>query len=182
MSSGITPIVATIASLSACASCSVVANYAMMAERPKLNDPSSMILFLTLSDLALSLVAMLSMRGIDKSVLEGSEYHMCETKVILLIYFTFSSFLWTAAMSHSSYLTVKNLFTAWGQRSGSSTIRDDKALISYSTRYHVVCWGTPVIFCLIFAHEGMGVVGGFGGRICWFIISSTWSKVAAVMT
>ena len=53
---------------------------------------------------------LLKTKGIDRTVLEGSEYHMCASKVMLLIYFSFSSFLWTAAMSHSSYVTVKNLF------------------------------------------------------------------------
>ena len=114
MESSVTGTIITISALSSCASLSVLASYACMKDRPKLSDPSSMIIFLTISDLALSFVAMISMRGIDKAILDGSEYHMCESKVMLLIYFSFSSFLWTAAMSHSSYITVKNLFTSFG--------------------------------------------------------------------
>ena len=52
----------------------------------------------------------------------------------------------------------------------------------YSVWYHVGCWGLPIIFCLLFANEDMGNVGGVGGSVCWFIVDSEWSKLAAVFT
>merc|ERR1711991_1155782 len=121
--------------------------------------------------------------GIDRTVLEGSEYHMCASKVMLLVYFSFSSFLWTAAMSHSSYLTVKNLFSSSTMQAsrrssmrrlsltaGTSTTSQGSYTTNYSIWYHVGCWGAPILFCLLFANEGMGNVGGVGGCVCWFIV------------
>ena len=57
-------IIVIISALSALASCSVLASYIFMRERPKLNDPSSMIIFLTLADLALSFTSMISIKGL----------------------------------------------------------------------------------------------------------------------
>ena len=45
-----------LSSISATAAGSVLITYASMKHRPKLSDPSSMIVFLTLSDLALALI------------------------------------------------------------------------------------------------------------------------------
>ena len=112
------------------------------------------------------------MKGIDKTVLEGSEYHMCASKVMLLVYFSFSSFLWTAAMSHSSHLTVKNLFSPLTvQTSRRSSMRRDSLAVGtsafnqgsshtsqYSVWYHVGCWGLPIIFCLLFASNFVFVI------------------------
>ena len=56
-------IICTVAGLSSSACCAVVASYACMNDRPKLSDPSSMIIFLTVSDLALSIVSIISMKG-----------------------------------------------------------------------------------------------------------------------
>ena len=98
-------------------------------------------------------------------------------------------------MSHSSYLTVKNLFSSStvqaSRRSsmrrvsltaGTSTTSQGSYTTNYSIWYHVGCWGAPILFCLLFANEGMGNVGGVGGSVCWFIVDSEWSKVAAVFT
>jgi hypothetical protein len=91
----IPPISVALSSISAFSAFSVLATYGCMTQRPKLSDPSSMIVFLTLSDLALSFIGCFLSRT-------GSGFTMCDIKVILLIYFSFSSTLWTAAMSHSS--------------------------------------------------------------------------------
>ena len=99
-------------------------------------------------------------------------------------------------MSHSSYVTVKNLFStltvqttrrasmrrASVSAGTSSTNHGLTSTTNYATWYHGVCWGAPVLFCLLFANEDMGNVGGVGGAVCWFIVDSQRSKVAAVFT
>lgn len=172
----LTALVIAVSSISTFASCSVLASYALMSGRPSLSDPSAMIIFLTVSDFMLALAAIVSVKGVKSSVLNGPENHMCTAKVILLVYFSFSSFLWTAAMSHSSYTSVRAMFSARGQHSMTSRVVD------YTLWYQLICWGIPVLFCALFTNEEMGKVGGVNGSVCWFAASTEISQIAAAFT
>jgi len=150
-----------VSSVSAVACCAVLINYSCMAERPKLTDPSSMIVFLTFSDLVLALIGCFLSRT-------GQGFTFCEIRTTFLIYFSFSSILWTSAMSHSSYVMVKSMLRS-------------KRVSYLSLRYQLLCWVSPVVTTVIF-HEyfGFGHVGGVDNRVCWFTTSGFWSKIAAV--
>ena len=71
----VSALVCTIAGLSSTACFAVVASYACMNDRPRLSDPSSMIIFLTLSDLALSIVSIISMKGISNQNIYHFFFH-----------------------------------------------------------------------------------------------------------
>ena len=64
---------------------------------------------------------------------------LCDSRSVSLIYFTFSSTLWTAAMSHSSSIMVKNLLRG-------------KRVVNLSFRYQSLCWGLPLIVAFLAHH------------------------------
>ena len=61
---------------------------------------------------------------------------LCDSRSVCLIYFTFSSTLWTAAMSHSSSVMVKTLLRG-------------KRVVNLSFRYQTLCWGMPLVIALL---------------------------------
>ena len=134
------------------------------------NDQSSMIVFLAFSDFFLAI----------SSIIEGVSYfhsysnestvfqmcdnkHLCNITSSFSIFFGFSSFLWTAAMSHSSYTSVAGT----GIR---ITTRTSFALLQCSMfRYHVLCWGLsliPIISSILSSASGPY------SNSCWIITSN----------
>jgi len=136
------------------------------------NDQSSMIVFLAFSDFFLAI----------SSVIEGTSYlhnnnenkalemcqnrHLCTITSSFSVFFGFSSFLWTAAMSHSSYTSVAGT----GIR---ITSRTSFALLQCSMfRYHVLCWGLsllPIILLILSSSSGPY------SNTCWITTSEASS-------
>ena len=69
---------------------------------------------------------------LDGSNAACSSNQLCLFKAIVSQYFGFASFLWTASMSHSSYITVSQLFLP--------QTADHTKLMKI---YHGICWGVP---------------------------------------
>ena len=92
-----------------------------------LKDPSSIMLFLTVSDVMLAVVSVL-----DGSNAGCSSNALCVFKAVVSHYFGFASFFWAAAMSHSSYVAVSQLFLP-------QTADHGKLMKTY----HGLCWGIP---------------------------------------
>lgn len=101
--------------------------FVRMERKPDPLDPSSILLFLSLSDIMLAIVAVL-----DGANVACTSNQLCLFKAIVSQFFGFSSFLWTAAMSHSSYVTVSQLFLP--------QTADHTKLMKV---YHGICWGVP---------------------------------------
>jgi len=159
--SSIPSITIAISSISAFFSILVLLNYYFMKERPRLNDPSSMIVFLTLSDLAIAIVGCFLSRT-------GSGFIYCDIRVTILLYFSYASILWTAAMSHSCFTMVQNLLRS-------------KRVKNLFYRYQIICWGVPLISSIInyYVFE-FGHVGGVDRRVCWLIAPNSWAELAAI--
>ncbi len=101
--------------------------FARTARKPDPLDPSSIMLFLSVSDVMLAVVSVL-----DGSNAGCSSNALCIFKAVVSHYFGFASFLWTAALSHSSYVAVSQLFLP-------QTADHGKLM----KRYHGMCWGVP---------------------------------------
>ena len=129
--------------------------------RPKLNDASSMILFLTASDLCLGL----------NTLLEGSTAAMCSPglcifKACVAQFFGLSSFLWSAAISHSSYKQVAQIFLTFSQVHVRSTGGSAEQSSSWTMmQYHALCWGLP--FCSTVFMLATLSAGPSGSHFCW---------------
>lgn len=129
--------------------------------RPTLNDASSMILFLTASDLCL---------GLD-TLLEGSTSAVCSPglcifKACVAQFFGLSSFLWSAAISHSSYKQVAQIFLTFSQVHVRSTGGSAEQSSSWTMmQYHALCWGLP-FFSTVFMLATLSA-GPSGSHFCW---------------
>ena len=111
----------------------VVWGFIRMERKPDPLDPACIMLFLSISDLMLAVVAVL-----DGSNVACSSNQLCLFKAIISQYFGFASFLWTASMSHSSYITVSQLFLP--------QTADHSKLMKI---YHGICWGVPACTAVV---------------------------------
>jgi hypothetical protein len=127
------------------------------------NDKSSsMILFLTISDFLLALLMITE----GMIPLINKQSHLPEDDCVinssLLTFFCTSSFLWTAAMSHSSYTSVSQLFNNWAnptdnlnssvaarRKRNSIHVNVKNQQIGIMLKYHLLCWGVPLVLMLI---------------------------------
>jgi Slime mold cyclic AMP receptor len=100
-----------------------------MERRPDLLDTSSCLLFLAVCDCVLAIIAV-----VDGAQVSCFSSELCWFKACMSQFFCISGFMWTAAMSHSSYTGVKQLFTAVTQDASKLMIR-----------YHILCWGLPLM-------------------------------------
>jgi len=99
---------------------SIFFGFLRMPNRPSFRDPSSMILWLTLSDLCLGVVTIAE--GSSSPACSSTEaYNWCIFKACLSEFFGLSTFLWSGAMSHSSYVQVSQIFNTWGTFSSTRT-------------------------------------------------------------
>ena len=167
-----------LASVLACMS--ILWSWFRMANRPKLTDASSMIIFLTLSDLCLGLNAVIegSTAGNPGSYSTDSRAALgacqvsglCVFKACVAEFFGLSSFLWSAAMSHSSYKQVTQIFLSF-TRSHLLTQQQGKANDALDSntwtmlQYHMLCWGVPFFStCVMLATRS---AGPSGSHFCW---------------
>lgn len=120
--------------LTSCIAClAIILGFIRMVHIPHIFDPTIIILFLAICDFMLAMNSIL-----DGLSIQCSSNQLCWTKAILNQFFGISSFLWTAAISHSSYTAVSGLYTR--QTLDSSTLMK---------RYHICCWGLPFIIVII---------------------------------
>ena len=148
----------------------VLSGFTFLKKRPSLKDPSAMIFFLVSSDFFLSLDYFLE--GLLPLVY--SKYcnlRFCYLKAFTSQFFTMSSFFWTAAISHSSYCTVKHLFIQWSQASGTS---GSKWLEIF--KYHAICWIIPLVCSL-----GMNLGGQSVSKSCSILNVYLWMTVLLYM-
>lgn len=97
----------------------------------------------------------------------------CQLQAIVSQFFSLSSFLWTAAISHASYATVKNMFTNSGSgaidRNGIQSTEALQQVIMM--KYHFICWGLPFLSVVAMVMFGkVGEVEGLGNSSCWLVI------------
>jgi Slime mold cyclic AMP receptor len=111
------------------ACCLIFLGYGRMERRPDAFDTSSCLLFLTICDFILAVMSVLD--GADLSCFSRE---LCWFKACMSQFFCTSGFMWTAVMSHSSYVGVKQLFAA--------PIQDSQKVM---IRYHILCWGLPLL-------------------------------------
>ena len=89
---------------------SIFLSWARMTNRPRLTDASSMIICLTLCDLALGINSIVEgstssanySSGAGSCAVDG----VCIFKALVAQFFGLASFLWSACMCHSSYQQV----------------------------------------------------------------------------
>lgn len=121
----------------------VCVNFVIMKNRPKLLETQAMILYLSFSDFFLSLDFVLE--GLWSILFHNKICHhnLCWVMALLSQYFSLASFLWTACMSHTSYTTVRNIF--------SISLHNHQAHQNPMIRYNLICWGIPAVSVLITA-------------------------------
>ena len=128
-------------------------------------DSSSMIVMLALSDMCL---------GIN-SVIEGfypayqacdsdSNMSMCVFKACVSQFFGLSSFLWAAAMAHSSVSQISRLFTAIQLTSQGSQQSQHHSMLFY----HILCWGGPLLSLAVAL--GTSSAGPSSSHMCWITV------------
>lgn len=83
----------------------ILFGFVRMGHTPHIFDPTIIILFLAICDFMLAITSIL-----DGLSIACSSNQLCWTKAVLNQFFGISSFLWTAAMSHSSYTAVSGLY------------------------------------------------------------------------
>lgn len=128
--------------ISICAIFYVGYSFMTMKNRPKLLDTQSMIIYLSFSDFFLSFDFFLE--GLWSILFHNKICHhnLCWFMASLSQFFSLSSFLWTACMSHTSYTTVRNIFSmALHSQSNQNPM----------IRYHLICWGLPALSVLFTA-------------------------------
>jgi len=163
-----------IASTLACVS--ILWSWFRVSSRPKLNDASSMIVFLAISDLCLGLNTVLegSTRGsnyVDAGDGSCRVVGLCVFKACVAEFFGLSSFLWSAAMSHSSYNQVAQIFLTFSsshlltqhQQSRAGDALDSNTWTML--RYHMLCWGLPFLSTLFMLATQSA--GPSGSHFCW---------------
>eukprot|EP01041_Mallomonas_annulata_P006730 gene6729-13628_t len=139
-------------------------------QRPPLLDPSAMIFFLAISDFFISVDFVVE----GMSSLFVKQYcsrELCFLRAAGSQFFSLSSFLWTASMSHSSYLAVKNLFQQWNQ-SRTQAIPAWKLMIGY----HIFCWGISALAVALSLASGPDI-GSISSKSCWVVNDNIPAKV-----
>ena len=134
----------------------IVWGFIRMERKPDPLDPSCIMLFLSISDLMLAVVAVL-----DGSNAACFSNQLCLFKAIVSQYFGFASFLWTASMSHSSYITVSQLFLP--------QTADHTKLMKI---YHGICWGVPACTAILMLLTSTLAPTGY---VCSLYVSSIGS-------
>lgn len=142
----------------------------------------SMSLFLTLSDLFLSIFTLFDALLIK----ECDTSKICSFIAVGTQFFTFSSFFWTAAISNFSVVSVVNLF----ETEASTLGQERRGPMSLKTRrqrssgipiyaYHIICWGASMISVLLMlASASVGYISST--HSCWITTESNlpfWASI-----
>ena len=130
-----------------------------------LHDTSSMIVMLAASDMFLAI----------SSILEGvypaheacaSEFNLsvCVVKACVSQFFGLSSFLWSAAMAHSSYGRISRLFTITQYSSQGAQVSAHHGMLFY----HILCWGIPLLSLVVVMATRSA--GPSSSHLCWVTV------------
>ena len=158
--------------------------------RPSLSDPSSMILFLAISDFFLGGNTILeSTHPAYEYCFSENNYNICVFKSCMSQFFGLSSFMWTAAISHTSFTQISQSFNAinWRQQlnEANMNIVDDNNPISGGSnwcssykwpmsRYHLFCWGIPLLTTILILATNSA--GPASRQLCWILVKENIHK------
>ena len=85
----------------------------------------------------------------------GEGYSLCLITFILIYYFTMAAAIWFVSMTYCWYRSFKMLCT--------KEIKAQRNLKTYSVRFHIAAWVTPLLLTLI-------VIATSGVKLPWLIL------------
>jgi len=94
----------------------------------------------------------------------ASNMSMCVFKACVSQFFGLSSFLWAAAMAHSSYSQISRLFTAIQLTSQGSQQSQHHSMLFY----HLLCWGCPLLSLAVVLATSSA--GPSSSHMCWITV------------
>jgi hypothetical protein len=149
-----------------CLACLVVFWGFFRNSNKSLYDASSMIVMLAFSDTCLAIISILegcypAYRACDSE----TNISICAIKACVGQFFGMSSFLWSAAMAHSSHGQISRLFTItpYVSQSAQGSLVNSSMFI-----YHILCWGIP-LFSLIVVIATRSA-GPSSSHLCWVTV------------
>ena len=163
----------------------VFVGYLRNRSRPKILDPGSMLIMLTFSDAMLAFGTLLEgLRPAHKACETDSSISLCILKASISQFFGLASFLWSAAMAHSSHSQISQLFQLQRHPEHGGDHQLDKQRYKMLL-YHCYCWGLPFLSLLVLLATQSA--GPASSHLCWLMIDrddsndSELSLTAAVL-
>jgi hypothetical protein len=155
-----------------CLACLVVFWGFFRNSNKSLYDASSMIVMLALSDTCLAMISILEgCYPAYKACDSQANVSMCAIKACIGQFFGMSSFLWSAAMAHSSYGQISRLFTITPYLSQSA----QGSLVNSSMFfYHIICWGVPLVSLIVVITTRSA--GPSSSHLCWVTVDRSGSN------